>query len=113
LIDKITKIVETIKKECPDGCSGLSCSECPLNDTKDEFGYEICEMLAKIELLLPHTNHLRDSSARSNKQKLSRSALPTFKRYSDTPEKRPTMPMEGSIIDAFQTAHDNLRKRNE
>jgi len=108
MIDKIKKIVETIKAECPNGCSGLSCSECPLNNPDNEFGYEVCEMLAKIELLLQHKNRWQDLSARDNKHNVPHpNAVP---RYSGIIEQEPIHPMDGSIIHAVQTARDNLKK---
>jgi hypothetical protein len=113
MIDKIKKIVETIKAECPHGCSGISCSECPLNNPDNEFGYEVCEMLAKIELLLENQNQRHDLSAR--KRKHNNVPAPTPRRFArnlNAMEQEPA-PMESSIIHVLQMAHDKLKKENE
>ncbi|MBN2488250.1 MAG: hypothetical protein JXA98_04410 [Methanosarcinaceae archaeon] len=113
MIDKIKKIVETIKAECPHGCSGVSCSECPLNNPESEFGYEVCEMLAKIELLLEHEVRRQNLSARSRKHNVpGPSPRRTSARYSDVMEQEPE-PMESSIIHVLQMAQDKLKKENE
>jgi hypothetical protein len=112
MIDKIKKIVETIKAECPNGCSGVSCSECPLNNPESEFGYEVCEMLAKIELLLQHEIRRQDLSARTRKHNIPRSTPRRFARNLNGMEQEPA-PMESSIIHVLQMAHDKLKKENE
>jgi len=112
MIDKIKKIVETIKTECPNGCSGISCSECPLNNPESEFGYEVCEMLAKIELLLQHEIRRQNLSARARKHNVPRSTPRASARYSRDMEQEPA-PMESSIIHVLQTANAKLKKENE
>lgn len=112
MIDKIKKIVETIKTECPNGCSGISCSECPLNNPENEFGYEVCEMLAKIELLLEHEVRRQNLSARTRKHKVPHSISRTSARRLNIMEHE-AEPMESSIIHVLQTAHDKIKKENE
>jgi len=44
--EKIAALVEHIKKEFPDGCSGVLCSDCPVNKKEyDTVEYSVCELL--------------------------------------------------------------------
>ena len=49
--EKITALVEHIKKEFPEGCKGVECDNCPLFESKigEPMECDICEMLAMIE----------------------------------------------------------------
>lgn len=43
--EKIQKLLDQIKRDFPDGCTGLECSDCPLLTTKGGVQSHLCDAI--------------------------------------------------------------------